>query len=348
MTAQVLFVVGPTASGKSEFAVEIAEAIAEAISRAGVGGTSGQSPEIINTDSVQFFAGVDIGAAKPPAELTKRVVHHLIGHVPVGGEYTAGQFRQDALALMAAQELAVRDSEQIWLAVGGSGFYVQALDKGMFDVPSVSPDTRAGLEKEAAIPGGWQTLYRELESRDAVTARRIHPSDRYRILRALEVLRSHNGTLTEIRERFHQAKPAAGPVVNHEPRLKSHKIGFFRDREVLRQAVTLRTQMMLRHGLIDEVVGLRAKLRALSADGSIDTWAPLRSVGYREVQDYLDGKLAREQLESAIVTSTMQLAKRQMTWFKRDPEIRWFDTAAGSAGAIAHALRLFSYFGSEP
>jgi tRNA dimethylallyltransferase len=289
----VLFVVGPTASGKSDLAVQLAE-------QAGC--------EIINSDSVQFFAGVNIGAAKPEPELLARARHHLIGHVPVGADYTAGDFRRDALAVIEA------DQSRNFVCVGGSGFYVQALEKGMYQVPEIAPSIRQALEQESAEPNGWEKLYSELEKRDSQAAEKIERNDRYRILRALEILRAHpEGTLTEIRERFQAAQPPRSFAVK--------KIGLFFDRDTLRGRVTRRTQQMLKVGLIDEVLALREQLRQMG----LSDWAPLRSVGYNEVQNFLDGKLEKDELESTIVTSTMQLAKRQMTWFKRDSEIQWFD-----------------------
>jgi tRNA dimethylallyltransferase len=299
----LLFVVGPTASGKSDLAV----AIAERSAKVGV-----KCPEIINCDSVQFFAGVNIGAAKPGPELLMRAPHHLVGHVPVGARYTAGDFRRDALQVITCGGT--------FLAVGGSGFYVQALEKGMYEVPEVPLGIRNRLEAEAQTPDGLKSLYEEFSLRDPFAARKVAYADRYRILRALEILRAHpNGSLTEIRERFAVEQPPRPFTV--------HKVGVFCSRERLRERIELRTRQMLERGLIDEVTRLRTEIHALGLSG----WAPLRSVGYQEVQNFLDGVLERERLEEAIVTSTMQLAKRQMTWFKREPGIRWFDSSESEA-----------------
>lgn len=289
---KVLFLVGPTASGKSDAGVAIAEAT---------------GAEIINCDSVQFFAGVEIGAAKPEPELLRRARHHLVGHIPVGQDYNAGDFRRDALALITSGACGR------FIAVGGSGFYVQALEKGMYDVPEITPEVREQLDRGAAEPDGLQKLYAELSARDPRTAEKIDRNDRYRILRSLEILRAHpKETLSEIRERFRSAEPPQ-PFV-------SEKIGLFCERTLLRERVTVRTRRMLASGLIAEVELLRAEIRKLG----LDDWAPLRSVGYNEVQDFLDGRLPREALEEQIITSTMQLAKRQMTWFKRDQATEWF------------------------
>jgi tRNA dimethylallyltransferase len=308
--AHLVFVVGPTACGKSDFAVQLAETCRQ------------PAPEIINCDSIQFFDGVEIGAAKPGRDLLARARHHLIGHVPLGGEYNAGDFRRDAIRVIDEGEArGVRS----FLTVGGSGFYVQALEKGMYDVPPIREGEREALECEAT-ESGLERLYQELQSRDPEAAEKIQPADRYRILRSLEILRSSTSgeSLSAIRARFEASRPPSPFRVS--------KIGLFRPRDVLREIVTLRTRKMLDSGLVGEVAELREK--------GLASWPPLKSVGYKETQDYLDGRLGFGELESAIVTSTMQLAKRQMTWFKRDPEIHWFDAQSQSQDALTYVRRL--------
>lgn len=311
----LLFIVGPTACGKSDFAVELTEALGRANAKRSAG-----LPEIINCDSVQFFDGVDIGAAKPSADLLSRVPHHLIGHVPLGGDYTAGEFRRDALRVL---EERARSGLRLFLPVGGSGFYVQALEKGMYDVPPIADEIREGIEKELSSHG-LGALYRELKTRDPEAALKIKPADRYRIVRALEILRSSKdgATLTEIRARFELMRPA--------PPFGVKKIGLYRSRDDLRKRVTVRTRLMLEQGLLDEVQSLREK--------GLERWGPLLSVGYREAQDYLTGRITRDELEPAIITSTMQLAKRQMTWFKRDPSLQWYDIEKDSRSSLQSAI----------
>jgi tRNA dimethylallyltransferase len=292
---RLLFVVGPTACGKSDFAVELCELMA----------AKGLEAEIINCDSVQFFDGVQIGAAKPGPELLQRARHHLIGHVPLGGTYNAGDFCRDAERIIEARRT---EGVRHFVAVGGSGFYVQDLERSMAET-------------------GPEPLYRELRERDPQTAARIEPADRYRILRSLEILRAHPeaGTLSEIRERFEaNRKPPAYAV---------SKIGLFRPRDILRKRVIERTELMLEAGLLDEVRDLRGR--------GLGAWAPMQSVGYKESQAFLDGVLTGEELAPAIVTSTMQLAKRQMTWFKRDPSIAWFDRELDFERPLAQACENF-------
>lgn len=306
----LLMIVGPTASGKSDLAVEAIESLPK------------PHPEIINCDSIQFFDAVEIGSAKPPAEALAKVPHHLIGHLPKGATYTAGDFRRDAIKVI---EERVQAGVHRFVGVGGSGFYVQALEKGMFDVPPSPEDLRGELEAQADREG-LEILHAELLRRDAVAGNRIKPADRYRIIRALEILRgdSEGRTLSEIQASFEKLRPEAPFEVV--------KVGLKRSRDVLRDAVHKRTRRMLAAGFIDEV-------KALRGEGFKD-WAPLLSVGYKEIQEFLDGTLTEQELEPAIVTSTMQLAKRQMTWFKRDPTIEWFDADTEWARALDRVREL--------
>jgi tRNA dimethylallyltransferase len=188
----LVFVVGPTACGKSDFAVEASEARAR----------NGQrQPELINCDSVQFYDGLDIGAAKPGAELLRRAKHHLIGHIEKGQVHSAGDFRRAALAVLESS------SCDEFIPIGGSGFYVQALEKGMYDVPEIPEAIKSELQKELE-ERGLAFLHDELKKRDPETAAKIQPADRYRTLRSLEILRfdTRGETLSEIRARFESAR----------------------------------------------------------------------------------------------------------------------------------------------
>ena len=310
----LLFVVGPTACGKSDFAVEVSEQ----------SGRPGElHAEIINCDSVQFFEGIDIGAAKPDFDLMARATHHLISHLPPGATYTAGDFRRDALRIITERTAAKVNR---FIPVGGSGFYIQALEKGMFDVPDIPDEIREAVASEHQ-KNGLGPLHDELMRRDPVSGARIKPGDTYRILRALEILRADpdSRTLNEIKDHFERHRKS--------PPFEVSKIGLFRERDVLRDRVIERTRRMLRDGLIEEVKALREK--------GLGAWAPMQSVGYAEVQAMLDGKLNKEVLTESIVTSTMQLAKRQMTWFKRDPQIQWFDSEKGFELPLTRARAIF-------
>lgn len=318
----VIFVVGPTASGKSAFAVQLAEALAEPL---------GFLPEIINGDSIQFFQAVEIGAAKPELELMARVPHHLVSCVPAGESFTAGDFRRAALAVV---EQSVSRGHRVLICVGGSGFYLQAFEKGMYPVPEVAMEIRASVEHDLKMRG-LPAMFEELQLLDPQTAHGIQPQDRYRISRSLEVLRASTTgeTLSEMKRRFENDRPPA--------EFQVLKIGVERARVDLRARVETRTRLMLAQGLVDEVKALRLQ--------GLKDWPPLQSVGYHEVQEYLDGRLAPELLEPQISTSTMQLAKRQMTWFRRDQKTLWVDPQTPQAfdRAVAHLLSEIAELSSE-
>lgn len=286
----VTFVVGPTASGKSSLALKLAQ------QSQGV---------IVNCDSVQVYAHVQIGAAKPTASDLTLVPHYLYGHVAPPIEYTAGMYCRDFF-----QQLKYLENNGVnhVFVVGGTGFYFQAIEKGMFDVEESLSGRTAELESEASTPEGYQLLLEELRQGDPESALRFHPNDRYRILRAIEILRFSGRKPSDLRlEKLQQASTFPYPL---------RKIGIDIDRAELHQRIHKRVKIMLQEGLVDEVKELNNK--------KLFDWAPLRSVGYREVQEYLKGRIKTlEDLETQILISTRQLAKRQITWFKRDKEIQW-------------------------
>ena len=300
MKPHLLFVLGPTASGKSDLAIDIARDFNAKQKQF-------NAIEILNCDSVAFFDGVEIGAAKPSFEQRNIIPHHLVGHVTKGAEYTAGAFRRDAVEVI---EAGAKRNVQHFVAVGGSGFYVQALEKGMYETPPVDPSIRIGVEADMAKLGS-ALVHEELTRRDPEAAARINANDRYRVARAVEILRANadGKTLSELRAEFEALRTPPPFIVN--------KIGLLVSRDRLRERITLRTRRMLENGLIEETEQLRTE--------GLRDWPTLKSVGYKETQMFLDGELPRENLEASIITSTMQLAKRQMTWFKRDTSIKWFD-----------------------
>ena len=309
---KLLFIVGPTAAGKTEFALQAAKEF------------KNQKVEIINSDSIQVYQGIEIGTAKPTKEQREQIKHHLVDTIKTGDTYTAGRFRDDATQII--KDGAKRGVDW-FLIVGGSGFYVQALEKGMFDVKKVDPQFRAQLAHELKT-NGLETLYLELKQRDDTYAAKVKPQDTYRTLRALELMRAHNKTMTQIHHEFDERQQNTGLRRNYD----IHKIGLKPDRNELRQRVQRRTQSMLEHGLVEEVRGLLAE--------GLKDWAPLQSVGYREVQGWLADEVTDERLPELITTSTMQLAKRQMTWFQRDPETHWAPSQPEFAEALQTLRRL--------
>lgn len=281
MSPHVVLIVGPTASGKSALALALAERF---------GGS------ILNCDSLQFYQRLDIGTAKPPPEERARVPHFLFDFVPPGEVLTAGDFRRLALDVVAQSTSPV-------FAVGGSGFYIQAFEKGMYDVPKPKPEIEQSV-RERLANDGLAALYVELVKRDPEYGDRINPNDAYRITRALVLMDDSGKTVTEVRRSFAQT-PFPYPLL---------KLGISVAREELLPRVRTRVQDMLRNGFLEEVKGLLS-------DG-FGSWPPLLSVGYKECVQFLKGELDSD-LESLIVEKTMQLAKKQRTWFNRDKEITW-------------------------
>jgi len=305
MTRPLVFILGPTAVGKSNLALDAALRTGGAV---------------CNCDSVQSYVHVQIGAAKPDRSARESVPHLMYDWVEPPHRLTAAEFRKKSLALLPE-----------WLGrgpvfgVGGSGFYIQALEKGMYPVAKVSREVQMGWEEKLS-QWGAESLYKKLQELDPEYAQRVKPMDGYRIVRALSLIQSEGRTLTDIRMEFENKKSVLP--------FKVFKVGLRLSRDELRHRVRERTSQMLRSGLIEEV-------RQLLDDG-LESWPPLKSVGYAEVVQMLEGKLSTPTLEEAIVTSTMQLAKKQMTWFRRDPNIVWFHAESQRKASLNHIGEIVS------
>lgn len=295
---KVVFIVGATATGKSEWALQLAE------KHQGV---------IVNCDSVQLYKKLEIGAAKPTAEERARVPHYLLDYVPPPNEITAGQYCRDFFECVDGLP-----PEKPIFVVGGTGFYFMAIEKGMYPVLPIPAEIQKAIAEEFLVPGGGARLYQELLTKDPEYGSKIHVADHYRIGRALEMIRTHGKTVSQIKQEFSERqRPFPFPLL---------KLGPAWQREHLNQRIFLRSQKMLNDGLIDEVQAL--------LDEGWGSWGPLSSVGYREVCEFLSSsnKLRdKSRLAEDIAVSTRQLAKKQRTWFQRDPEIHWFDGATGAS-----------------
>jgi len=297
----LVLIVGPTGSGKSSLALELAQRFKGAI---------------LNCDSLQTYKRLDIGTAKPTKQEQKQVPHFLFDVMEPGEVLTAGDYRRLALTQLE-RELP----ERIVFGVGGSGFYIQALEKGMFDVPKPRPEVERQVREDAARLG-LAHMFTELTRLDPEYADRISPNDFYRILRAL-IIRDSGKTVSGVRQDF-QVEEFPFPLL---------KMGISMVREELLPRVQARAASMLSNGLLDEV-------RGLIRDGYRD-WPALQSVGYHECLAYLDGKIPESKLQPLIVEKTMQLAKKQRTWFKRDSQIHWLsqaDIISEAEGILARFL----------
>jgi len=281
---QIVFIVGPTASGKSTLAIEIAK----------IAGC-----EVINADSIQVYDGLDVGSAKPTQDEMRGIPHHLIGHIAKGKKYTAGQFRDDVFRIIKERS---EFGKNRFLVVGGSGFYLKALMTDLYPVPQVPKEIQSQIQ--ALLP---QERYQKLQILDSEYAQQINSNDTYRVQRALEVCLTTGQKMSEIRKQFSKK---TFPY-------KYLKIGVMGPKENLRKRIQQRTEKMLENGLIEEVQKV--------LNEGFDQWLALESVGYREVKLYLNGQISRHELVDQIVKETMALVKKQMTWFRKDTEIKWFD-----------------------
>ncbi|MDT8404893.1 tRNA (adenosine(37)-N6)-dimethylallyltransferase MiaA [Sulfuriflexus sp.] len=285
-----IFVMGPTASGKTALAVELVRRL---------------PVEIIGVDSGQIYRSMDIGTAKPDAETLRVAPHRLIDIREPEQSYSAAEFRTDALREMHE----ITASGRIPLLVGGTMLYFRALEHGLSPLPVADAGVRAQLETQAAEQG-WAALHARLARVDPVAAARIHQNDPQRIQRALEVYELTGTSMTDL-----IAAQAREPLPYRVCKLAVAP----NDREVLRERIARRFHQMIEQGFMEEV-------EALYARGDLDLDMPaIRAVGYRQIWHYLQGKYSRaEAIERGIIASR-QLAKRQMTWLRSDTDVHWFD-----------------------
>jgi tRNA dimethylallyltransferase len=285
-----ILLMGPTASGKTAVAAAIVEKL---------------PCEIISVDSAQVYRGMNIGTAKPDANLLKRAPHHLINVIEPHESYSAARFRDDALILM--REIAERGRTP--LLVGGTMLYFQALTEGLSELPEADPAIRMVIDTMAE-EAGWPALHRELGRVDPETAARLKPNDAQRIQRALEVYYIANKPMSEFHKKpkyvYFPYKPVRIALVPS-------------DRAALHDRIAERFETMLELGLISE-------LRKLRKTYALDLTMPsMRCVGYRQVWQYLDGEIGVAGLREKGVAATRQLAKRQLTWLRSMRNVTEFD-----------------------
>ncbi|MBE0614032.1 MAG: tRNA (adenosine(37)-N6)-dimethylallyltransferase MiaA [Burkholderiales bacterium] len=286
----VILLMGPTASGKSALALEIARRF---------------PVEIISVDSAQVYRGMDVGTAKPAAKERAAVPHHLIDVIDPDQSYSAARFRTDAAQLMG--EIAGRG--RIPLLAGGTMLYFKALREGLSNLPQADPAVRATIEAEARDKG-WPTMHAELARIDAVTAAKLKPGDAQRIQRALEVFRITGKPLSALQgARVHVAAPYRFIALALVPA----------ERVLLHRRIESRFEAMLAAGLVEELATLRGKY-ALNAG-----LPSMRCVGYRQAWEYLEGAYDRGMLRDRGIYASRQLAKRQLTWLRAMPELKVFD-----------------------
>jgi tRNA dimethylallyltransferase len=282
----VIVICGPTALGKTSIGIDLAETY---------------NGEIVGADSMQIYRHMNIGTAKPTPDEQSQVPHYMIDIVDPDEHFDARQF-----AIMAHEKIMDIHSRSVSpLVVGGTGLYIKALLHGLFDAKPAYSDVRTRLKQEAEMHGtGF--LHERLSKQDSATAKRIHPNDTYRILRALEVYELTGKTISEL-QGVHRFTDNPFRVL---------KIGLHMDREVIYDRINRRVDAMIDSGLVDEVKGLLDK--GYSADLN-----SMQSIGYRHMVEFIEGHSSWEEAQRTLKRDTRRYAKRQLTWFKADSEIVW-------------------------
>lgn len=286
-----IFLMGPTATGKTALACALAERF---------------PLELVSVDSALVYRGLDIGAAKPDAATLQRYPHALIDIRDPAEPYSAAMFRDDALRAMQA----ITARGKVPLLVGGTGLYFRALERGLSEMPVADQVLRARLQAEAER-AGWPALHARLARLDSVAAARIRPNDAQRIQRALEAIELSGQSLTELHARAKQSSRIPWRVL---------KLALVpAERTLLRERIAARFDAMLAAGFLGEVERLRAR-----GDLSVDLPA-LRAVGYRQAWEHLDGMYSADAFRQRAIDATRQLAKRQTTWLRGELDARVLD-----------------------
>ncbi|MEJ5254146.1 MAG: tRNA (adenosine(37)-N6)-dimethylallyltransferase MiaA [Acidimicrobiales bacterium] len=287
-TARHLAIVGPTASGKSAVALAIAR--------------ERRDVELVSIDSMQVYRGMDIGTAKPTPAERAEVPHHLIDLVDPWEEFTVAEFQRAFRAVLAA----IEDRGHRALLVGGTGLYLRAVIDGL-EIPGRFPAVRADLEAEPDT----SLLHRRLAELDPVAAGRMQPSNRRRVLRALEVTLGSGRPFSSY-----------GPGLDRYPPSSFLLIGLRMPREELDVRIADRYRRQLELGFVDEVRALAADPRGLSRTAR-------QALGYKELLEHLEGRCSLEEALQAAIARTRRFARRQERWFRRDPRIVWIDASSG-------------------
>jgi tRNA dimethylallyltransferase len=301
----LLVLVGPTAVGKTAVAVRLAAHV---------------PIEVVSADSRQVYRGMDVGTGKPTAAERAAVPHHLLDVVGPDERYHAARFRADAVAAIAT----IRTRGRLPVVVGGTGLYVRALLKGLTPAPPADPALRETLERFAAAHGA-PALHARLATVSPEVAGRLHPNDRIRIVRALEI-HNRSGAVTD--------DPGQGSWERAPTAWRLLMIGLGRKRSALNQAIAERARAMVGRGMMEEVTGL--------LDAGYDPERPpMDGIGYRAFVQGSRGLIPMDEALRLMIRDTTRYAKRQMTWFARDPEIRWLDVdqAGGIDGAAEMVLK---------
>lgn len=281
----LIVVIGPTAVGKTDLCIELAEHF---------------KTEIISADSRQCYQGMQIGTAQPTLEQRQRIVHHFIDCLPIETYYSAGKFEKDAAELINT----LFNKHQYVILTGGSGLYIQAVCKGLDTMPDVPLELRNYLNQRLANEG-VASLREELALKDPVYYKMVDIHNPQRIIRALEICMTTGRTYSEYRLEMKQ---------NYSRPFKIIKIGLDIDRPLLYKRINDRVDQMIRQGLLEEAIKLYP----------YKDRNPLQTVGYQELFGYIDKQYTLDEAIRLIKRNTRRYAKRQLTWFRKDPDIYWF------------------------
>ena len=300
-----LFVMGPTGVGKSSWALEFGKSLMQSPLQKEIN----YKVEVINCDSVQIYKKLKIGSALPQEKDMKSLPHHLYAYTgPEQKRFTVAQYRKDFFELVKKRSLVNKPFQQlIFFVVGGTGFYFQALEKGLYKAGHISSKLQEHL-KEKAREKGFQGLHQELQKLDPKTGTRIHPNDHYRILRALELIYTEKKPLSQIQDEK-SLEDQAFPYPFNKILLD---VSFQSRKKILKD----RIEKMFRRGFVQEVQHLLKE--------GLKNWSPLFSVGYKEVSHFLHehsslpNPTEKKELIEKILTAHMHLGKKQRTWFKKE------------------------------
>jgi tRNA dimethylallyltransferase len=299
----LIIIVGPTAVGKTTLGIELARTI---------------NGEIISADSVQVYKYLDIGSAKPTNEEQQNVPHHLINFLEPDQPYTAAQFQHEANNLFNN----IRERNHIPIVLGGTGLYVRSL-LDPYDFSECSPGHLRKKWTDFLGKNGKEALYEKLKKLDPLSAERLHINDTVRVIRALEVFELTGKTLSSQRQE-NNYQPLDNSIIY---------IGLTAPREILYQRINLRCEQMISQGLLEETQQILQK-------GYSPKLKPMRSIGYRHAVWHLYGFVTLNEMLRLLKRDTRHFAKRQLTWFLRDPRITWYDITQTSIENIVEETSL--------
>jgi tRNA dimethylallyltransferase len=290
-----IFLMGPTASGKTALAIELRQRF---------------PVDIISVDSALVYRDMNIGTAKPDSETLRQAPHALIDIRDPSGSYSAAEFREDALAEMSG----ITGRDRVPLLAGGTMLYFKALSQGLARLPSADPEIRRAIEQKAQAIG-WAELHGQLAGQDPEIAQRIHPNDPQRISRALEVIELTGRKMSDLQQE------QAGEQLDYRV---LRIIACPEPRAVLHQRIEMRYRQMLEEGFMDE-------MKALHRRGDLKPEMPsMRCVGYRQGWSHLEGEISLEEMGEKALAATRQLAKRQLTWLRQETDALWYDPTVGN------------------